>query len=708
MRFKRLTLIGIATACAGLLVTAADQTRIAGAQAELRAAIDKADVDGDLTAAITQFQAIVDKYRRTDRVVAATALVHMAECYQKAGDAQARAAYERVVRDFGDLPSVAARARSRLAALTAAGRAAAPPALALRRVYDGPGLDWCNGLSSDVRWLSHVDWSTGNIAIADLTSGAVRPVTTGASINQKSRQFGECSIFSPDNRQLAYYWSAGQSELRVIGVDGSKPRTLFRAADYLRPLDWSRDGRSILLVAGTNDGQQLHVVSVSDGAARRIETPQNHSLHAFFSPDGRFIAYSGGMAPDPTKSDVFIVAADGTQATHVVRHPADDGLVGWSDDGGHLYFWSDRTGTGDVWSVTVENGHVRGAPALVKPNFGPLNRVRLVNGTLYHMVRSEVSEVYLASIDPEKGILLGAAAPAKPYATSANFAPDWSPDGRFLAYRVMEGAGDPWSHPRAQIAILDLATGQERVLLPSIASIDPNDGPKWSPDGKSLLVIGRQQTPDAGVHLVDVASGKTTTVLKVPKGQYLLRAVWARDGRSILYPTGSPQRIVRRELASGAEVELLRLDSPVGAMRIGVSPDGRTLAFTRREPGDKPIHVLSLMPTDGGPARELYRTAPGQGLGPFAWSPDGRYVYFPRRQLLASGERPPSASRQVWRATLDGRVEQVPMERPWSDASVTSFFVFSPDGRRIAFTRGESKAELWALENLTTPAKGGS
>ena len=42
------------------------------AQALLRTAIDKATVDGDLAGAIKQYQAIVDKYGKTDRSVAAT------------------------------------------------------------------------------------------------------------------------------------------------------------------------------------------------------------------------------------------------------------------------------------------------------------------------------------------------------------------------------------------------------------------------------------------------------------------------------------------------------------------------------------------------------------------------------------------------------------------------------------------------------------
>ena len=72
------------------------------AQALLRAATDKAVVDGDLNGAIKQYQTIVEKFK-TDRAVVATALVRMAECYQKLGDPEAQKAVttKRVFRGFG-------------------------------------------------------------------------------------------------------------------------------------------------------------------------------------------------------------------------------------------------------------------------------------------------------------------------------------------------------------------------------------------------------------------------------------------------------------------------------------------------------------------------------------------------------------------------------------------------------------------------------
>ena len=80
MTFRRTAL----TVLASLLILACGLAaqRSDSAQALLRAAIDTEVVAGDLNAAIKQYQAIVAQYGKTDRAIAARALIAMAECYR--------------------------------------------------------------------------------------------------------------------------------------------------------------------------------------------------------------------------------------------------------------------------------------------------------------------------------------------------------------------------------------------------------------------------------------------------------------------------------------------------------------------------------------------------------------------------------------------------------------------------------------------------
>src|SRR6266542_1588548 len=103
-------LIGIAIG--GLALAAAQKGD--RADLHLQAAINKEVVEGDLKGAIEQYRKVAQGSNRT---VAAKALVRMGQCYEKLGDAEARKAYERVVRDFADQKDMAAQAQIRLVSL---------------------------------------------------------------------------------------------------------------------------------------------------------------------------------------------------------------------------------------------------------------------------------------------------------------------------------------------------------------------------------------------------------------------------------------------------------------------------------------------------------------------------------------------------------------------------------------------------------------
>src|SRR5690242_19247218 len=119
-----------------ILIGAMTAMLAAGAQNEaerqLKAAMNADLVNGDLKAAIKQYGEIAAKYR-SDRGVTAMALVHMAECYQKMGDAESRKIFERVVREYGDQKEAVTLARVRLG-----GTAAQNTGIVTRQVWTGP------------------------------------------------------------------------------------------------------------------------------------------------------------------------------------------------------------------------------------------------------------------------------------------------------------------------------------------------------------------------------------------------------------------------------------------------------------------------------------------------------------------------------------------------------------------------------------------
>ena len=200
-----------------------------GAEVLLEAARKKELLSGDLEGAIRQYKEILAKHAR-NRAAAATALVRMGQCYEKLGDAEARKAYERAIREFGDQTASAATARTRLAAMGGSGAASAETRA--RLIWDN-AIDYWGCVTADGRQLSFIDWSSGDLAVRDLQAVQHRRVTNKGGF-EKAEGEAEASCISPDGKRIAFNWQRwdpasktdGSIQLRVVNSDGTGERLL--------------------------------------------------------------------------------------------------------------------------------------------------------------------------------------------------------------------------------------------------------------------------------------------------------------------------------------------------------------------------------------------------------------------------------------------------------------------------------------------------
>ncbi|MHC4143342.1 MAG: tetratricopeptide repeat protein [Planctomycetota bacterium] len=159
----------------------------------------KERTEGDLDEAIRLYKQIVEDHKDNRALVAKT-LVQMGGCYEKLGRAEARKAYERVVRDYADQPETVAQARARLSKLSSADNKTAS-AISTRRVWARAGDAYAP--SPDGRYLSYINWTTVELAVHDLKTGENRDLTDEGTWN-KASEYPDRSIWSPDSRQVAY------------------------------------------------------------------------------------------------------------------------------------------------------------------------------------------------------------------------------------------------------------------------------------------------------------------------------------------------------------------------------------------------------------------------------------------------------------------------------------------------------------------------
>ena len=575
--------------------------------------------------------------------------------------------------------------------------------MVLRQVEGGDRASyWGSGygsLSPDGRYLSYGMFpGEGDLGVLELDTGKERRLTK--KVDGSAESAGG-SIFSPDSKQVAYtWWNKDKfSELRIVGLEESQPRVLYRNSEVWGtfPYAWSPNGKDILGVFTAKGGtNQIGLVSVSDGSLRVLKSLdwRYPGDEMNFSPDGRYIVYDFPPKEESPQRDIFLLASDGSREIPLVKHPADDYVLGWSPDGRWILFASERRGTWDAWAIEVADGKPQGTPELVKLGIGEIYPVGFTrNGTYYYVHWSGfISDIYTAMIDPATGKVL--AEPTKlDQRMGFNIPLDWSADGQYLAYFSHRPTLQR-RHEATTLLIRSVDTGEERKL--SLRLNFAGWFGRWSPDGRSFMVVASDRKNRLGLYQVDAQTGKMTLVMKSKPERYALLPEWSPDGKTIFY-LSRPGRggkgddhIVMRDLKTGREKELVR----VGGGRFSVSPDGRWLAFISPEKATR-SQVLKLMPVAGGETRELCRVKDPERMKDLVWTPDGRQVLFTR----GGPSRDYQSPTELWRVSAEGgkpgRVDLAPM-------NFLDNVRVHPDGRRIAFkaTSGSHKVEVWAMENF--------
>ena len=193
--------------------------------------------------------------------------------------------------------------------------------------------------------------------------------------------------------------------------------------------------------------------------------------------------------------------------------------------------------------------------------------------------------------------------------------PDWSPDGRQLAFA---SAGTrPTQDHGYDVYIHDAATGTARNLTRGQEWGDFSLDPAWSPDGRELALVAASGYFADAIVVLDLETGESWDFVGAPQA---LAPTWSPDGRRIAFAGSTP---------TGAAIFVV--DVQGGSRRVLVehasqpdwSPDGSRLAYVGGE-GD--IYVAHA---DGTQPRPLTRTETAIESEP-SWSPDGTRVAFAR------------------------------------------------------------------------------
>ncbi len=500
--------------------------------------------------------------------------------------------------------------------------------------------------------------------------------------------FAEASVPSPDGRSVAYAWLSATYDLRVVGIDGSKPRVLRAGGDGIvrqSPLAWSPDSKHILVeVMKADRTRDMMLVAVADGSAKLLKAMgKNPSPGGVFSPDGRYIAWS-------TSEGFSLFELQTGREAPLIQDRTSHQVLGWAPDGKHILFSSERWGSANAWLIAVADGKAQGEPVFVKKDWGfrPMGFTR--SGAFYYAVNNSVGDVKVAELDPSSGKLIS---PPKSVSQRGNtWAPAWSPNGRFLAYIFAR-------EPQRTVIVRSLDTGEEREYEVGERTIGLGSGLRWVPDGTAVAVPVFEPGKGETLVRIDVKTGRVTFLMALPAGVGFPRYGFSPDGGTVFYvrPAAVPGEnwsVVAHDLKSGQETKVVERPGLFGGV---ISPDGRRLAITV---GEGNHWVLLVMPLTGGEPRELVRIdrekEPVSGASPW-WSPDGGYISF-----LKGVKEKAADELQVWRVPAEGGE---PQRTELTVGRQIGGLKPHPDGRRLASVDFKVNLEVWVMENFLPPLK---
>ncbi|HSP66800.1 MAG TPA: hypothetical protein VLN48_03665, partial [Bryobacteraceae bacterium] len=385
----------------GAMAFAADAAR----EQKLQQAINLMESKGDAAKAMPMLE---DVARSSDRGLAARALLYLGQAQERQGADKARATYERIVKEFGNQTEMVAAAQQRLVALGTTSET-----LRANRVVtnDSPSDTAYNTLSPDGQWLGGTDWMNGDLVLRHVSTGEIRRLVPVGDKSQK--RWGESPLLSPDQKQVAYWWfdyadPSAHGQLRVMSNEpGAKSRVLIGTSGEYKggayPFAWSPDGKRILAIIGIDNPESRNIawISATDNSVQVIKTlevPKGFTYR--LSPDGRYIAYSAPCRKDTPETCIYVLSADGTTQTELVRGDMNRGPV-WTPDGSHILFNSNRSGSFGLWSVPVRDGKRAGVPSLLRPETGSTGSIGISHsGRYYYSYQAGLSQVFVAEMDP--------------------------------------------------------------------------------------------------------------------------------------------------------------------------------------------------------------------------------------------------------------------------------------------------------------------
>lgn len=297
---------------------------------------------------------------------------------------------------------------------------------------------------------------------------------------------------SPDEKQIAYsvaYYSVPENksnnELFVMNADGSSNRQITRDSWQESQPVWIKDGKKIAFLCNESGSSQVWEMN-PDGTERKQLTRYEGDIEGFaFSPDGKKLLFIAQVKTVQSTADKHpdLPKATGIIVTDLMYKHWDE----WVTTAPHP-FVADFDGNGISNVQDILDGEPYESP--MKP-WGGIEQLawspasdkvaytcRKKTGLAYAV--STNSDIYI--YDLATGKTENITEENKGYDTN----PQYSPDGKYIAWQSMERDG--YEADLNRLFVMNLATGEKRFVSRAFES--NVDAFLWNKDSQSIYFIG--------------------------------------------------------------------------------------------------------------------------------------------------------------------------------------------------------------------------
>jgi Tol biopolymer transport system component len=326
--------------------------------------------------------------------------------------------------------------------------------------------------------------------------------------------------------------------------DGSDVQPLSKPAMQYVNLEWSPDGRRIAFSWNAGGIIETDWVRINDLVQPCQQCPFTYSGAITWSPDSRWLIYSGQDSPLIDGNSVANIRRISVDKTSLQRLTNDSGVdmdFRWSPDGQWIAFVSDRDGNWEIYRM--------------RPDGSDQQRLTFNLGEDYN--------------------------------------PEWFPDSRWLLF-VSRRSGSLQTYRMRADGI-----GLERLTRPPAHHWSPS----WSPDGRWIAFVAYD---DVTWDLYRMHADGSDQQQLITGFRFLGNLDWSPDGRWIMFVSGDPVGIneIYRIQADGTDLQQLttgsyphamakwsppirRNGNPWRAAVIGVALLGISLFRWRRRPSQR-------------------------------------------------------------------------------------------------------------------------